>query len=81
MNTGNKFIVTAVGAGLFALVIIGFYADFGVDAVGPELPADQGTLSNVLWSDFAWAAAVIGIIIFAGAVGILALVGGEIKWR
>jgi NADH:ubiquinone oxidoreductase subunit 6 (subunit J) len=81
MNTGNKFIVTAIGAGLFALVLIGMYTDFGANAVGPEMPADQGSLSDVLWSDFAWAAVVIGIIIFAGAIGILALVGGEMKWR
>jgi hypothetical protein len=43
MNTGNKFIVTAIGAGLFALVLIGMYTDFGANAVGPEMPADQGS--------------------------------------
>ena len=73
--------VTAVGAALFALVLIGLYADFGVDAVAPELPADQGPLSGVLWSDFAWATVVIGSIIFAGTLGVIALVGGEMKWR
>ncbi|MFH0815570.1 MAG: hypothetical protein V1934_01960 [Methanobacteriota archaeon] len=81
MNSGNKFMFVAAAAGLFALVMIGLYADFGVDAADRELPADQGALSNALWNDYAWAAVVIGIIIFAGALGILALVGGEMKWR
>jgi NADH:ubiquinone oxidoreductase subunit 6 (subunit J) len=81
MNTGNKFMVAAVGAGLFALIMVGLYTDFGVNAVDREQPTDQGTLSNALWSDYAWAAVIIGIIIFAGAAGVLALVGGEFKWR
>ena len=81
MSPGNKYLVTVIGAGIFALVLIALYAGFGSDAVAPDLPAEQGTLSSTLWSDFAWAAVIIGVIIFAGAVGIIALVGGEMKWR
>jgi hypothetical protein len=81
MNGGNKYLLTAAFAGLFALVLIGLYADYGVDAVDRELPADETPLSSALWSDYAWAAVVIGVIIFAGAAGVLALVGGEMKWR
>ena len=81
MNSGNKFLVTAAFAGLFALVLVGLYADYGMDAPDAEAPVDEPALSESLWSDYAWAALVIGIIIFAGAMGVLALVGGDVKWR
>jgi NADH:ubiquinone oxidoreductase subunit 6 (subunit J) len=82
MNSSNKFLLTAAFAGLFALVLIGLYADYGMDAADREASEEEPVpLSDALWSDYAWAALVIGIIIFAGAVGVLALVGGETKWR
>ncbi len=81
MNSSNKFLLTAAFAGLFALVLVGLYADYGMDAADREAPVDESPLSETLWSDYAWAALFIGVIIFAGAVGVLALVGGEMKWR
>jgi NADH:ubiquinone oxidoreductase subunit 6 (subunit J) len=81
MNSSNKFLLTAAFAGLFALVLLGLYADYGMNAADREAPESEPALSDSLWSDYAWAALVIGIIIFAGAVGVLALVGGETKWR
>jgi ABC-type nitrate/sulfonate/bicarbonate transport system substrate-binding protein len=81
MNAGNKYLVTALAAALFAIALLGLYSDYGIDVADHEIPEDQPTLSDALWSDYAWAAVTIGIIIFAGTAGILALVGGEMKWR
>jgi len=75
----NKIIYTAVGALIFALVILALFAQFGQDIVAP--PTSGGTFSDTFWSDYAWAAVIISIIIFSGGVGVLKLVGGEFKWR
>jgi len=75
----NKVIFTALGAVLFAVVVFALFAQFGADMTEPK--TTDGSFSQSLWSDYAWAAVIIGIIIFAGALGVLKLVGGEFRWR
>jgi hypothetical protein len=81
MDSGNRFLVTVGAAVLFAFVLFSLFAGFGPDAVEPDTDGQRGDFQTTFWGDYAWAAIVIGVIIFAGAAGVLALVGGEMKWR
>jgi hypothetical protein len=75
----NKLVITSLGALLFAVVIFSLLSQFASDVAAPA--TSGGAFSDSLWSEYAWATVVIALIIFAGGVGVLALVGGEFRWR
>jgi len=69
--------------GFAILLILGLIAIFsgafrnGITA--PETTAQD--FSHALWGNWGLIAVIIGFVIFAGGMGILALLGGEWKWQ
>lgn len=86
MNSQNKFAIS-VAAGILAFLIL-VYVGGGILGSVSDQPAgmDQDLSSSEqvagqMWGQRSFDMLILGIMIFSGVLGILALVGGEFKWQ
>ncbi len=80
MSPQNKFAV-AIIAGMFVVLVLLIFA---VSLVGDvSEPADDVPIGvdSQLWALRSLDMLILVVMIFAGALGVLALVGGEFKWQ
>jgi hypothetical protein len=79
MSPQNK-IAVAITAGLVVTLIFILLASNILADV--EEPAEHGAaVGEQLWSERTVEMMVLAVMIFAGVLGILALVGDELKWQ
>ena len=88
MNPQNKFAV-ALGAGFIAFILLLTIGGSLMNSVQDQDPVDSDilgdtssdTVSNQMWSERNVDMMILAVMMFAGVLGVLALVGGEFKWR
>lgn len=79
MSPQNK-IAVALTAALLVILILIFLASSIIGDI--DEPAEQeATVGEQLWSERTVEMMVLAVMIFAGVLGILALVGDELKWQ
>ena len=80
MKSPNKLAI-ALTVGLATMIIL---LAFGAMIIGEASePGDTGIADEKeqLWSQRTLDMLILAVMIFAGALGVLALVGGEFKWK
>ena len=88
MNPQTKF-AAAIGAGFIAFILLLAIGGNLMNLVQDQEPVDsdiQGdtasdTVSNEMRSERNVDMMILAVMMFAGVLGVLALVGGEFKWR
>ncbi len=85
MNPQTKF-ATAIGAGLIAFILLLYIGGILMDSVQDQPnvisdDTDAGLVSGQMWEERNVDMLVLAVMMFAGVLGVLALVGGEFKWR
>ncbi len=85
MNPQTKF-AAAMGAGFIAFILLLYIGGSLMNAVQdqPNVVSD-GTdaelVGGQMWDERNIDMLVLSVMMFAGVIGVLALVGGEFKWR
>ena len=85
MNPQTKF-AAAMGAGFIAFILLLYIGGSLMNAVQdqPNIVSD-GTdaelVGGQMWDQRNIDMLVLSVMMFAGVIGVLALVGGEFKWR
>ncbi|MCK5397335.1 MAG: hypothetical protein KAJ33_03715 [Thermoplasmata archaeon] len=85
MNPQTKF-AAAMGAGFIAFILLLYIGGSLMNAVQdqPNIVSD-GTdaelVGDQMWDQRNIDMLVLSVMMFAGVIGVLALVGGEFKWR
>jgi len=79
MSPQNKIAVATI-AGLIVIII---FLSLASDIIGEvEEPEESDTgVGEQLWSERTIDMMILAVMIFAGVLGVLALVGGELKWQ
>ena len=79
MSPQNK-IAVALTAGLIVILI---FLSLGSNIIGDveEPTASGASVGEQLWSERTIDMMILAVMIFAGVLGVLALVGDEIKWQ
>ena len=80
MESPGKFAI-ALTVGLAVMVVL---LAFGAKIAGEASEPDDTGIADEkdqLWSQRTLDMLVLAVMIFAGALGVLALVGGEFKWK
>lgn len=80
MNPQNKFAIALIAGVFVILMLLVFSVKIIGDATEPgeEVPLD---VKEQIWTLRSLDMLVLVVMIFACALGVLALVGGEFKWR
>ena len=88
MNPQTKF-ATAIGAGFIAFLLLLFIGGSLMNAVQDQphlvdddtIDTDAELVGSQMWGERNIDMLVLAVMMFAGVLGVLALVGGEFKWR
>ncbi len=88
MNPQRKYAIS-IGAGFIAFMILLLIGGTLMSEVQDQEPlhvddvgdSDADTVSTQIWTQRNFDMIILAVMMFAGVLGVLALVGGEFKWR
>ena len=78
MNPARKMTVVAIAA-IFMLVVLLAFGMLMTEEMGPVTDSSE-PVSDQMWEMRPLDLMILSVMLFAGVLGVLALVGGEFKW-